>query len=56
MKTQQAFTGRPMWQVSLMASIQRSQKRFKQNWARVFMAVRPVLTTSVLTDRPNAAA
>jgi len=29
MKTQQAVTGRPMWQVSLKASIQRGRKRFK---------------------------
>ena len=36
MKTQQTFTGRPMWQVSLMASIQRGQKRLKRGWARVF--------------------
>jgi len=50
MKTQQAFTGRPMWQVSLMASIQRSQKRIKQNWLRLFMAARPMLATSALTD------
>jgi hypothetical protein len=50
MKTQQAFTGRPMWQVSLMASIQRSQKRIKQNWLRLFMAMRPMLATSALTD------
>jgi hypothetical protein len=55
MKTQQAFTGRPMWQVSLMASIRRSQKRIKQNWLRVFMAVRPVLSTNALTGRPDAA-
>jgi hypothetical protein len=50
MKTQQAFTGRPMWQVSLMASIQRSQKRIKQNWLRLFMAVRPMLVANALTD------
>jgi hypothetical protein len=55
MKTQQAFTGRPMWQVSLVALIQRSQKRIKQIW-RVFIAVRPVMTTSALTGSPNAAA
>jgi hypothetical protein len=44
MKNQQAITGRPMWQVSLMASIQRGQKRLKRGWARVFKAMRPVLT------------
>lgn len=55
MKTQQAFTGRPMWPVSLMASIQRSQKRIKQNWLRVFMVVRPVLATTALTGSPDAA-
>ncbi|MCU1239504.1 MAG: hypothetical protein JWO71_230 [Candidatus Acidoferrum typicum] len=55
MKTQQAFTGRPMWQVSLMASVQCSQKRIKQSWVRVFMAVRPALTTSAFTSRPDAA-
>jgi hypothetical protein len=37
MKTQQAVTGRPMWQVSLMASIQRGEKRLKHGWARMFM-------------------
>ena len=36
MKTQQAVTGRPMWQVSVMASIQRGEKRLKRGWARVF--------------------
>ena len=36
MKTQQAITGRPMCQVSLMASIQHGEKRLKQGWARVF--------------------
>jgi hypothetical protein len=36
MKTQQTVTGRPMWQVSLMASIQRGEKRLKRGWARVF--------------------
>jgi len=36
MKTQQAVTGRPMWQVSLMASIQRGEKKLKRGWARVF--------------------
>jgi hypothetical protein len=36
MKTQQAITGRPMWQVSLMASIQRGRKRLERGWARVF--------------------
>ncbi len=49
MKTQQTVTGRPMWQVSLMASIQRGEKRLKRGWARVFKAVRPVLATSALT-------
>jgi hypothetical protein len=55
MKTQQTITGRPMWQVSFMASMQRTQKRIKQNWVRVFMAVRPVLATTALTGRPDAA-
>jgi hypothetical protein len=32
-----------MWQVSLMASIQRTQKTLKQNWVRLFIAVRPLL-------------
>ena len=36
MKVQQAITGRPMWQVSLMASIQRGRKRLERGWARVF--------------------
>jgi hypothetical protein len=36
MKNHQAITGRPMWQVSLMASIQRGEKRLKRGWARVF--------------------
>jgi hypothetical protein len=36
MKNHQAVIGRPMWQVSLMASIQRGEKRFKRVWARVF--------------------
>jgi hypothetical protein len=42
-------TGRPMWQVSLMSSIQRGEKRVKRGWARVFKAVRPVLATSAGT-------
>jgi hypothetical protein len=54
MKTQQAFTGRPMWQVSLMSSIQRSQKRIKQTWVRAVMALRPVLATTALTGGPAA--
>jgi len=54
MKTQQVITGRPMWQVSLMASIQRTQRILKQNWVRVFMAERPVLATSALTSGPAA--
>jgi hypothetical protein len=56
MKTQQAVTGRPMWQVSLVASIQRGEKRLKRGWARVFKAVCPVLTTSAFTDRADVAA
>ena len=36
MKIQQKITGQPMWQVNLMASIQRGEKRLKQGWARVF--------------------
>jgi len=54
MKNHQAITGRPMWQVSLMASIQRGEKRLKRGWARVFRAVRPVLTTSAFTDSAAA--
>jgi hypothetical protein len=50
MKNQRAITGRPMWQVSLVASIQRGEKRLKRGWARVSRALRPVLTTSVFTD------
>jgi hypothetical protein len=50
MKNQQAITGRPMWQVSLMASIQRGEKRLKRGWARVSRAVRPVFTASAFTD------
>jgi hypothetical protein len=56
MKIQQTITGRPMWQVSLMASTQRAQKRLKQGWVRVFRAVRPVLTASALTGRADVAA
>jgi hypothetical protein len=56
MKTQQAVTGRPMWQVSLTASIQRGQKRLRQARARVFKAVRPALTVSALTGGADAAA
>jgi hypothetical protein len=37
-----------MWQVSLMASIQRGEKRLKLGWARMFKAVHPVLTASAL--------
>ncbi len=54
MKNHQATTGRPMWQVSLMASIQRGEKRLKRGWARVSRALRPVLTTSAYTDRAAA--
>jgi hypothetical protein len=39
-------TGRPLWQVSLKAWIQRGEKRVKRGWARVFKAVRPVRATS----------
>jgi hypothetical protein len=56
MKNQQAVTGRPMWQVSLMASIQRGEKRLKRSWARVVKAGRAVLSTSVLTDGADATA
>jgi len=56
MKTQQAVTGRPMWQVSLVASIQRGQKRLKRGWVRVFTAARPVPTTSAFTDSADLAA
>ena len=56
MKTQKAVTGRPMWQVSFKASIQRGQRRLKQGWARVFKTVRAALTTSALTDGADAAA
>ena len=49
MKNHQAITGRPMWQVSLVASIQRAEKRLKRGWERVFKAVHPVLTASALT-------
>ena len=64
MNTQQAceledkveVTGRPMWQVSLMASIQRGQKRLKRGRVRVLNAVRAVLTTSAATGRADVAA
>ena len=56
MKTQLAITGRPMWQVSLMASSQRAQKRLKRGCVHVFRAVRPVLTASALTGRADVAA
>jgi hypothetical protein len=64
MNTQQTYepegkvevTGRPMWQVSLMASIQRGQKRLKRCRVRVFEAVRAVLTTSAGTGRADVAA
>ena len=49
-------TGRPMWQVSLMASIQRGQKRIKRGRVRVLNAVRAVLTTSAATGRADVAA
>jgi hypothetical protein len=49
-------TGRPMWQVSLMASIQRGQKRMKRGRVRVLNAVRAVLTTSAATGRADVAA
>ena len=56
MKNQQAVTGRPMWQVSLMASIQRGEKRLKRGWASVVKAGRAVLSTSALTDGADATA
>jgi hypothetical protein len=56
MKTQQAVTGRPMWQVSLVASMQRGEKRLKRGWARVFKAMRPVLSTNAFTDGADVAA
>jgi len=56
MKSQQAFTGRPMRHISLKVSIQRGRKRLKQGWARVSKAARPALTASALTDRADAAA
>ena len=56
MKNQQAVTGRPMWQVSLMASIQRGEKRLKRGWVYVFRTERPVLTASALTGRIDVAA
>jgi hypothetical protein len=57
MKTQQAVTGRPMWQVSLVASTQRGEKRLNQGWVRVFKAVRPVLTAlSTMLTYPGSAA
>ena len=49
-------TGRPMWQVSLMASIQRGQKRIKRGRVRLLNAVRAVLTTSAGTGRADVAA
>jgi hypothetical protein len=49
-------TGRPMWQVSLMASIQRGQKRMKRGWVRVLNTVRTMLTTSAGTGRADVAA
>ena len=49
-------TGRPMWQVSLMASIQRGQKRIKRGRVRVLNAVRTVLTTSAAAGRADVAA
>jgi hypothetical protein len=64
MNTQRAYepiekvevTGRPMWQVSLMASIQRGQKRLKRGRVRLLNAVRAVLTTSAGTGRADVAA
>ena len=64
MNTQQAYepedkvdvTGRPMWQVSLMASIQRGQKRLKKGRVRVLKAVRAVLTTTAATGRADVTA
>jgi hypothetical protein len=56
MKIQQAVTGRPMWQVSLVASTQRAQKRLKRGWVQVFRTARPVLTASALTGRADVAA
>jgi len=49
-------TGRPMWQVSLMASIQRGQKRMKRGRVRVLNAVRTMLATSAGTGRADVAA
>jgi len=49
-------TGRPMWQVSLVASIQRGQKRIKRGRVRLLNAVRAVLTTSAGTGRADVAA
>ena len=49
-------TGRPMWQVSLMASIQRGQKRIKRGRVRALNAVRTMLTTSAGTGRADVAA
>jgi hypothetical protein len=54
MKTQEAVIGRPLWQVSLMASIRRGEKRLKRSWARVFAAVRPALTARAFTDGADA--
>ncbi len=64
MNTQQAYepedkvevTGRPMWQVSLMASIQRGQKRLKRGRVCVSRAVRAVLTTSAASGRADVTA
>src|SRR5258708_6695468 len=64
MNSQQAYqpedkvkvTGRPMWQVSLVASIQRGQKRLNRGRVRVLNAVRAVLTTSAGTGRADVAA
>jgi hypothetical protein len=49
-------TGRPMWQVSLVASIQRGQKRLNRRRVRVLNAVRTMLTTSAGTGRADVAA
>jgi len=64
MNSQQAYqpedkvkvTGRPMWQVSLVASIQRGQKRLNRGRVRVLNAVRAMLTTSTATGRADVAA
>jgi hypothetical protein len=56
MKIQRAVIGRSLWQVSLVASIKRGEKRLKRGWARVFKTVRPVLTTRAFTNGADVAA